>query len=121
VGESNRLSKCDSGLIMGDLNVANGWDKFHSLSLGSVWLGKGFVQAVLLQKRKNRRRGCGGFACRDSGAWYRADYAIKSVGLGLERYQRLACAPLGRVGSNPTPGATNNFQPVADRMDKKFG
>ncbi len=32
----------------------------------------------------------------------------KSVGLGLELDQRLACAPLGRVGSNPTPGATNN-------------
>ena len=55
-------------------------------------------------------------ARRDSGAWYRADYAIKSVGLGLERDQRLACAPLGRVGSNPTPGATNN-SPNYSRLD----
>ncbi len=28
-----------------------------------------------------------------------------SAGRGLELDQRLACAPLGRVGSNPTPGA----------------
>ena len=30
---------------------------------------------------------------------------FQGVGLGLECDQRLACAPLGRVGSNPTPGA----------------
>ena len=60
---------------------------------------------------KVENSGCGEGRCarRDSGAWYRAVCAV-GVGLGLEACMGrwLACAPLGLVGSNPTPGANQD-------------
>lgn len=67
----------------------------------------GFVFPGNCPKGENSGVEKGRRARRDSGAWYRAvRVAKRGPRPGIVPRLRLACAPLGRVGSNPTPGAS---------------